>query len=302
MRRFVVKIITFSLILFALLIIADYVYSKIIIRSNYRPVEAWSELVDGKIDADLVVLGSSRVWVQVDPHIMDSVLCANTYNLSIDGSAFNRQVKMYDMYRICNSKPEVVVLNLDIWSLGYQVGYEMDQFFPYFWDSDMRNTFFDSEPFTFGDKYIPFWRYSGLSPLMFLKRYPRTLTKGFQGQDKKWNGEMYNQQKQVEFEVSDTTLSMLKSFLARNYQEDVKVVFLYAPLYSGATNKIINAHEVRQIYQDLADEYDIPILDYGDMWICNDTTYFYNAMHLNIDGAEIFTDSLANDIRRLNLL
>lgn len=276
MRRFVVKIITFSLILFTLLTIADYVYSKIIIRSNYRPVEAWSELMDGKIDADLVVLGSSRVWVQVDPHIMDSVLCANTYDLSIDGSSLNRQVKMYEMYRIRNPKPKVVVLNLDIWSLGYQVGYEMQQFFPYFWDSDMRNTFFDSEPFTFWDKYIPFGRYSGLNPLMFVQQYPRTLTKGYQGQDKKWNGEMYNQQKQVEFEVSDTTLSMLKSFLARNHQEDVKVVFLYAPLYSGATSKIINVDEVLQIYKDLADEYSIPILDYGDMWICNDTTYFYN--------------------------
>ena len=38
------------------------------------------------------------------------------------------------------------------------------------------------------------------------------------------------------------------------------------------------------------------------MDICYDTTYFYNAMHLNKIGAEIFSDTLANDIKRLGII
>ena len=44
------------------------------------------------------------------------------------------------------------------------------------------------------------------------------------------------------------------------------------------------------------DKYDIPILDYTYMDICYDTTYFYNAMHLNALGADLFSEKLAHDL------
>ena len=55
-------------------------------------------------------------------------------------------------------------------------------------------------------------------------------------------------------------------------------------------------------FQKYANKYNIPILDYTDMDICYDTAFFYNSMHLNKKGANIFTDSLANDIKRLGFL
>jgi lysophospholipase L1-like esterase len=73
-------------------------------------------------------------------------------------------------------------------------------------------------------------------------------------------------------------------------------------LFSGATGKISNPDLMYETYRNLADRHGIPILDYTDMWICHDTTYFYNAMHLNKAGAEIYTDSLANDVKRLGIL
>ena len=55
-------------------------------------------------------------------------------------------------------------------------------------------------------------------------------------------------------------------------------------------------------YKKIADKYGIPILDYMTMSLCKDTTYFYNAMHLNKKGSEIFSDSLAHDLKRLGIL
>ena len=46
----------------------------------------------------------------------------------------------------------------------------------------------------------------------------------------------------------------------------------------------------------------IPILDYTHMSLCEDTSYFYNAMHLNKKGSDIFSDSLANDIKKMGIL
>ncbi|GHV09600.1 hypothetical protein FACS1894162_0470 [Bacteroidia bacterium] len=56
-----------------------------------------------------------------------------------------------------------------------------------------------------------------------------------------------------------------------------------------------------QVYHGFAEKYDIPFLDYTHDPICYDTTYFYNAMHLNKKGAELFSLKLANDIKEQNL-
>jgi hypothetical protein len=95
---------------------------------------------------------------------------------------------------------------------------------------------------------------------------------------------------------------MFDDYLSRAKIEGIKIIFVYTPLYIGATRKIENLKEMHILYQKLADKYSIPILDYTYMGICYDTIYFYNAMHLTKTGAEIFSDSLANDIRRLGII
>ncbi len=302
MRDYLSRLLYFAIVLYIVLFVIDYGYSAMIRASNWRPVEAWEDVVEGNIHADVVAFGSSRGWVQIDPHIIDSVLCVNSYNLGIDGSEINRQVQKYEVFRKRNSKPKLIIQNIDVWSLGYTIGYEREQFFPFFWDKDMRITFFQTEPFSWGEKHIPFFRYHGMNPLLFIHRNPRTLYKGYQGQVGVWNGEAFEQQKSISFHVDDTTIQVFNTFLAQAVEDSVRVVFVYAPLFSGATEKISNRELMYETYQNLADKFGIPVLDYTDMWICRDTAYFYNAMHLNKTGAEIYTDSLANDIKRLGVL
>ena len=104
------------------------------------------------------------------------------------------------------------------------------------------------------------------------------------------------------FTPNETSLRMFDEYLSKAKAEGIKVVFVYAPQYIGATNKISNLDKMYKQYREFSDKYNIPILDYTYMDICYDTTYFYNAMHLNKRGAEIYSDSLANDIKRLNIL
>lgn len=48
--------------------------------------------------------------------------------------------------------------------------------------------------------------------------------------------------------------------------------------------------------------FELLFLDYTNDPICYDTAYFYNAMHLNARGANLFTEKLAHDIDSLNLI
>ena len=56
------------------------------------------------------------------------------------------------------------------------------------------------------------------------------------------------------------------------------------------------------MFQNIADRNNIPFLDYSNDPICYDTSYFYNAMHLNARGADIFTAKLAHDLDSLNII
>lgn len=302
MRKFLCNILIFGLLFLGTTIPIDYVYSKLATRSHYVSIEAWYDLMNGKIDADVVAVGSSRSWVHINPVILDSVLHVNTYNLGMDGSPVNRQVHKYHLFRKYNRKPKLIIQNIDVWSLNYRIGYQEEQFLPYFWNQSMRNEFFPTEPFSFWEKYIPLYRYLHYSPDIFLNKGPLNLTKGYEGKEYPWDGSSYMNVESIPFIVSDTSAVLFDEFLSQAKSEKIKVVFVYAPLYIGATHKISNLEGMRAKYQEFADKYDIPVLDYTYMDICYDTNYFYNAMHLNKLGSEIFSDSLANDILKLHIL
>ena len=299
MKRFLFRLFFFCSLQVSLLLVIDYGYSEIMMRSNSRPIESWFDLMHGNIDANVIIMGSSRAWVHYNPRILDSVLCINSYNLGINGSQMNRQIQKYDLYQKYNRKPFLIIQNIDLWSLDYTVGYEREQFFPYFWNRHVRSGIMKTEPFSLLEKYVPLYRYDLLSIPHFS---PKSLEKGYHGMDLPWNGKAYMDQDSIFFEPNDTTVKMFDDYLFRTKKQGIKVLFVYTPLFKGAKNKIKNLGEMYSFYQKYADKYDIQILDFMNMDICNDTTYFYNAMHLNTKGSDIFTDSLANSIKRLGIL
>lgn len=306
MKKFIYRILLFVLPAISVLAIVDFVYSKAAAKSNYFSIEAWYDLMNGNIDADVIVMGSSRAWVHVNPQILDSVLNTTTYNIGIDGSCINRQIHKYNVFRNLNRKPKLIIQNIDQASLGYTKGYQKAQIFPYFWNSEMRSEMYASEALSVWEKYIPLYRFyrnfdrATLNGM--IKNTKRTLTNGYEGKNRHWDGTAFSKVKSIKFNVNDTTLTMFDEYLAKAKAEGINIVFVYTPLFNGAIKKMENIEEMYATYQRLADKYDIPILNYWNMDICSDTAYFYNAMHLNKRGAEIFSDSLANDIKRLGIL
>ena len=86
-------------------------------------------------------------------------------------------------------------------------------------------------------------------------------------------------------------------------QDDrVKVIFVHSPMYIEATNKIDDTAAMWTMYRNLANKYDIPILNYSHDSICYDTSLFYNAQHLNRKGAERFSRMLAKDLDSMGVI
>ena len=50
--------------------------------------------------------------------------------------------------------------------------------------------------------------------------------------------------------------------------------------------------DVTELFKKFSKKYDIPFYDYSTDTLCFHKKYFYNALHLNKTGAEIFTNKL----------
>ena len=304
MKKFIYNLLIFVLPVWFVLTIVDLMFSSIAKRSNNYAIESWYDLMKGDIEADVIIMGSSRAWVQYNPLILDSILNINSYNLGIQGRHHHSEIKKYHLFnKRHNKKPRLIVQNIDIFELNaIDGGYNMYQFFPYFWERDMRREFINDEPLNAAEKYLPMYRFIHFGIRTFLPSDNKYLTKGFRGQITPWNGEAFMKVDSIRFVANDSVLRMFDTYLAEARADGIKVLFVYAPIYIGATRKVTNIEQMYDTYQTFAKKYEIPILDYSQMEICYDTTYFYNAMHMNKLGAEVFSDSLATDIKRLGIL
>ena len=256
-------------------------------------------MISKPIDADVLVMGSSRAYRHIDPLIIDSILGVNSYNLGMSGSAFNRQIHKYNLYRKDNCKPKLIIQNIDWATLDYTVDKEKIQFLPFFWNKAMREEIIANEHFSNLEKWFPLIRYYGYN--IPLSIYPRKLTKGYRILNTPFDGTTYSTVNSISFQPDNRTVELFDSFLARCETENIKVIFVHTPANIRLTNLLTNQDEMFAFFNERAERYDIPVLDYSHMDICYDTTYFCNVTHLNRLGSEIFSDSLANDIKNLGL-
>lgn len=307
MKRFLKICLLTGGILYCLNLCLDVYVSERFQHNTDRKYVGWNDIIHSQLNAEVVIMGSSRAWVHYSPFIIDSILHTNSYNLGIDGSNLNRQIIKYNVFdHYQKVKPKYLIINIDyVSSLGWTIGYEREQFFPYMLNSYTRQQIRKVEPFSFMELYIPLYRYTTYKGVFSIMKEASSdgmeLYKGYKGLERIWDGEAYNEMKTFHFSPNEETLKMFDEFLYARYVEGIQIIFCFSPIYSGLTQKVDNMQEVYDTYQILANKYEIPILDYNYIDICSDSTYFYNATHLTKQGSEIFSTKLAHDIDSLGL-
>ena len=290
--------------LFVLNVVLDYCITVFLNQSQSKLYKEWNRIIHGTIDADLVVIGSSRAWAQYDPYIMDSILLCNSYNLGIDGGTVNRQIVKYKVFRhYQKKKPSILIVNFDYWNNWGINRYQREQYFPYLANGYMRKLIIDQEPFSFMELYLPMYRYysQGASKLLLEAMEIENTYKGYNAYNLKWDGEEFAKVKTIMFESLRNVVDKFDVFLSDLQRDGVKVIFVSSPIYVGVTERTVNLSEFYDFRKHFSEKYDIPVLDYIYDTLCYDTAYFYNATHLNKTGAELFTKKLCYDLDSLGI-
>ena len=304
MKKFLSQMLFFTFILLILAVVFDVLLTTKALRSRTSPFATWNDLYQRKIDADVLVMGSSRAFVQFNPAIIDTVLHTNSYNLGMDGRAADSQILKYKVFRHKgNSKPKLIIYEVSHGTMQKSNGYEREQFVPYLHDPYLWRLCHEQESFNMADCVLPSWRYLGqrtfIRNILFPSEgseYDTPLYKGFRSYDRKWSGRGLRQQACVSYTKDTAVIRQFRDFLAECRRDSIPVVLVTSPFYIGGTRKMADSTGMHAMFAQIATDFDIPYLDYTYDTLSYDTAYFYNTMHLNKIGADLFSQKVARDI------
>ena len=311
MRKFIKNIILFSLLVLTVFYIFDKAITLGLKQSNMVMYENFTNIFNGTIKADLIINGSSKAYVQVDPYIIDSTLNLNSYNLGLDGNPFIPQKLVYELYEKNNDPPTIIVQIVDFTTMSKAEGelYNYIKFAPYLNIDIVRETMQSYEGFSFMDYHFPLLKYTGkplevtdgVLSLFNIHLTPSNLYKGYLEQHKSWDGSFEEFKKTNESGITAnldrTTCALFENYIVHCKKQNILLFLVYPPIYYEFIPYDINRKSVIEYFNRVSEKYDVPFLDYSVDELSSHKKYFYNSQHLNAKGAKLFTKKLSNEIK-----
>ena len=300
-----------SLSLFLLALMVD----KGLQKSRNAYFASWNDLYSSKINADLLVMGSSRAEFHISPKILDSTLSLNSYNLGLSAWHFDMQYARFRIYLQHNCKPKYIIQNVDIYGFSKRLDVvDSPQFLPYIQDTILQKTILGHKgEFDFYQRNIPLLKYKSQQGIAlegffnfigFANFYDTTSKyKGYKANNYTWNNDFETFKKRfpngAKYKFDKEVKRQFNEFLAFCKRENIKVFLVYAPEYYEVQPYYKNKNELINLCNESVKKYGCHFLDYSKNRLCYDRNYFYNSQHLNKRGAELFSLDLGNKIKML---
>ncbi|MGB4935517.1 MAG: hypothetical protein WBO30_00770 [Ferruginibacter sp.] len=271
----------------------------------------------GKINAasdtakntELLVIGSSRVLVNIDTRILDSVTGLRSYNYGLNAAKIKTCLNLFNYALHFQQQANVLLLNIDF--NMFEIGddpytdayyYPFEKYYPGFLLND-SSTSSTIHKFGFLDValYDDYVKYAAIDGWL---RPNRKVTGGFNGYYPHVNlTDRINLNHQFtggdQYQINEYGFSLLSDMANRAKAKGMKQVFVMAPYYNDYTTR-----NYSKTYQGLitriaqfAAEKDILFLDFSALKLADDETNFYNYNHLNQKGAGLYTHIIADAIK-----
>ena len=311
MKRFLVKVVCFSIILCCLGIALDYLLCQGLLRMEDYRFQDYSAILKGEMDNDIIIMGNSRGKSHFNTRIIDSLCQASSFCIGIGGYPIDAQVMKYHLYREHNRKPRLIIQNIDYMTVetinDVRNQHQSEQFFPLVYDRAGRKEL-KGLGYGFCELNIPLYRFfgyqqvikNGLLEALNLKHYvSRPAYKGFRAEEGEWNGAELAGMKHRTAEMSEDGKRILETYLASCRADSIDVVLVNSPMYIGVKNKVSGLEEARAYFERVAMEYGFVYLDFVDNCpISQDTSCFCVSVHMNpsatVEFSRLLCDSLKN--------
>lgn len=270
------RIILGSIGLYLIALGLDIFISRSFLKSNLFEGElnTWDEIYNGNETYDLVIYGSSRSYVHINPIILDENLNINSYNFGFNGQNISLQKVRHDEFLKKKHLPNNVIINLDIISLLDSDIYNPEQFIPLlFYNYNFYELVKNDLKLNLLDVYIPLIRYrlfkyknvdmfTELYRIYFYSNYSSySRNKGYKGQNYKYTDSKLINEK---IEISENRKEELIAIINDFNKSGINIILINSPEYISQINSQNNRNEIIDLYKSIANKYDIPFIDYSN--------------------------------------
>jgi hypothetical protein len=301
---------------FGMIIVLAFVMNAII-TSGLRRIKtsafgASNQIMEGKVNAQVVITGSSRALSHYDPRAIESIAGRTAYNLGRNGSQTDMQVAFLKAYLAHNRKPDVVIHNLDAFTfVTTREVYDPVEYTPYLYDRELYSALRKINPNIWKSRYLPLYGYVvediNFSWIQGVKGFtgwspPENFFQGFNPRSKEWTGEFESLKagnpNGVSFDIEPAGIQDVEELIRVCKQNGIQLIFVYSPEYIEMQSLTRNRAEIFSRFHELAARFDIPLWDYSDWKYAGDKQFFQNSQHLNADGAAVFSKDLSERLKQ----
>lgn len=267
------------------------------------------EIISGNRDFDLVFFGSSRSYIHYHPGIFDSVLHLNSFNAGTEGAIHGETDVLFRQYLVHHPNPRVMVVNVDLAMFAFPDRiFNPGSYYPYLHEPVIAEYLFKKDPFSRGIYYLPF---------LALTRYDDYMRgnaiKGILGKTAPYS--RYHYKGYIEFsklQVVDTIhgppplkqdvlYEQAFEFFVRWNElcrlRGIRFFAVFSPyhrLYYKTYPWQVDYR--RRIIEKLANT-GVPVIDMESREFRNQQALFSDAIHLNRNGARLFSTMLADSLK-----
>lgn len=302
MKNFLKGNILFFIFWFVITGFIDFYYTKSIKKQHIREIDTWERILGDSIDANVFIIGSSRAMSHYKPSIIDSITGLNCYNFGLDGKTIESDIMLYNILKKhISDYPKHVIWDIFFGSFYYASKFGDQQYTPYLFNQEIWESINnDSVHFTLVDKYIPLLRYWRKQIFPIYNGF-KDAQKGYSNLNERWSPEEMLEAKKnpLEYTIEPKLLLRFKQTIRDLKANGTNVILVISPFYYEGMDCVANISSIIDSIQLYANEEQCPLYNFTNDPICYDTSFFYNAWHLNDSGASLFSTKFAHIIDSL---
>jgi hypothetical protein len=309
--RGVGKLACFACLVLLLAILFNALITSGLRRINTSSFGVWNRIVDGTINAEIVISGSSRALTHYDPRTIEERTGLTAFNIGLNGSQTDMQLARLKTYLRHNKKPSLLIHNLDLFSFQTTHGgaYDPGQYVPYLQEPPIYAALARIDPDVWKARFLPLYGYAAedlrfnwiLGAMGFLGwNPPEDHFLGFRPRSSAWTEDFVRFKAMnpdgVRFEIEAEGVKQMEELLRLCKGQGIKVVLIYSPEYREMQTFTRNRAQIFERFGELTYRFGVPVWDYSSSPISARRENFYNSQHLNAKGAMTFSKDLAENL------
>lgn len=249
-------------------------------------------------ESDIVIMGSSRAHHHYVPSVLTDSLNLPAYNAGVNGNGIVLATGLYDMM-VKRYTPKVIIydvepaFDINVYAEDGNGTRYIGWLRPYYSDPDVRRIITRVDPNERLKNLSRMFRYNSrvvdlLKDQMVLSDYTQdgyAPLKGVMTKEPKWKpgGEMG---------LTDSLkVNMFEEFVAKLSKSDTRLIIMVSPKYGA-----VSSDAFRPV-KDICDRYGVEFWDYYSDPRFQKMEYFKEQMHLNNEGARVYTSAIAKRIK-----